>query len=87
MPPEYFHRHLTFGEADDYLGGMQRRCWHGYNQARMVQGIIGQLFAKDYKVQTFPWEEKAEESKPPTEDEIAELLKEAERWEKRLNAR
>ena len=54
MSPEYFHNALTFGEADDYLGGMNRRCRHGYAQARMVQSIIGQLFAKDYKVTSVP---------------------------------
>ena len=93
MSPEYFHNALTFGEADDYLGGMNRRCRHGYAQARMVQSIIGQLFAKDYKVQEFPWEEeengkrKAENGKAPTEEEMKDLLKEAREWEKRLNER
>ena len=92
MSPEYFHNALTFGEADDYLGGMNRRCRHGYAQARMVQSIIGQLFAKDYKVQEFPWEEengkrKTENGKAPTEEEMEDLLKEAREWEKRLNER
>ena len=94
MSPEYFHNALTFGEADDYLGGMNRRCRHGYAQARMVQSIIGQLFAKDYKVQEFPWEEERTHpsppceggrGKPPTEEEMEDLLKEAREWEKRLN--
>ena len=95
MSPEYFHNALTFGEADDYLGGMNRRCRHGYAQARMVQSIIGQLFAKDYKVQVFPWEEEERtypgppceggRGKPPTEEEMKDLLKEAREWEKRLN--
>ena len=108
MSPEYFHNALTFGEADDYLGGMNRRCRHGYAQARMVQSIIGQLFAKDYKVQVFPWEEEERtppgprthpgppceggrseggRGKPPTEEEMEDLLKEAREWEKRLNGR
>ena len=97
MSPEYFHNALTFGEADDYLGGMNRRCRHGYAQARMVQSIIGQLFAKDYKVQEFPWEEEERthpgppceggRGKPPTEEEMKDLLKEAREWEKRLNGR
>lgn len=93
MSPEYFHNALTFGEADDYLGGMNRRCRHGYAQARMVQSIIGQLFAKNYKVQEFPWEEeerrkeKEERRKAPTEEEMEDLLKEAREWEKRLNER
>ena len=92
MSPEYFHNALTFGEADDYLGGMNRRCRHGYAQARMVQSIIGQLFAKDYKVQEFPWEMthpgppcEGGRGKPPTEEEMEDLLKEAREWEKRLN--
>ena len=97
MSPEYFHNALTFGEADDYLGGMNRRCRHGYAQARMVQSIIGQLFAKDYKVQEFPWEEEERthpgppceggRGKAPTEEEMEDLLKEAREWEKRLNER
>lgn len=86
MSPEYFHSRLTFGEADDYLGGMQRRCYHGYNQARMVESIIGRLFAKNYKVQTFPWEEKQTSTAPPTESEVRDLLREAEAWEKQLNS-
>ena len=98
MSPEYFHERLTYGEADDYLGGLNRRCRHGYAQARMVQSIIGQLFAKDYKVQVFPWEEengkrKTENGKrktengAPTEEEMEEILADARRWEKRLNER
>lgn len=85
MSPEYFHSRLTFGEADDYLGGMQRRYWHGYSQARMVEAIIGQLFAKNYKPQTFPWEKPVADTRPPTEAEVLRLQREAERWEATLN--
>lgn len=93
MSPEYFHNHLTYGEADDYLGGMQRRHYHGYSQARMVAATVGQLFAKNYKAPVFPWEEaekerrKAEGEKPPTEEELAEMLADAKRWEDELNGR
>ena len=89
MSPEYFHERLTYGEADDYLGGMHRRCHHGYSQARMVTSIIGKLFAKNYEVPTFPWEEerKAEDQKPPTEEEVKEIMAEARRWEEELNGR
>lgn len=91
MSPEYFHTRLTYGEADDYLGGMNRRCRHGYTQARMITSLVGHLFAKDYKDQEFPWEEeerrkeKGERRKAPTEEEMKDLLKEAREWEKRLN--
>lgn len=86
MSPEYFHTRLTYGEADDYLGGMHRRCYHGYNQARMITSIIGRLFAKDYKIQTFPWEKEDQvDTAPPTEDELKDILKEASAWEEELN--
>jgi hypothetical protein len=89
MSPEYFHERLTYGEADDYLGGMHRRCHHGYSQARMITTIIGKLFAKGYEVPVFPWEEKrkAEDQRPPTEEEMKEILAEARKWEEELNTK
>lgn len=84
MSPEYFHARLTYGEADDFLGGMQRRYYHGYSQARMVTSIIGGLFAKDYKPETFPWE-RHEAAPPPTEEELAGIMAEAAAWEAELN--
>lgn len=85
MSPEYFHTHLTYGEADDYLGGLNRRYHHGYNQARMIKSIIGGLFAKNYTPETFPWEKAQEIATPPTKDELADILKDAKVWEKHLN--
>lgn len=85
MSPEYFHSRLTFGEADDYLGGMQRRYWHGYSQARMVEAIIGQLFSKNYKPQTFPWEKPVADTRPPSEEELASIMADAAAWEAELN--
>lgn len=87
MSPEYFHERLTYGEADDYLGGMIRRCRHGYIQARMVSSIIGHLFAKNYTAPTFPWEEEEKKNSalPPTDEEVEELQKEARKWEAMLN--
>lgn len=91
MQPLYFHTRLTYREADDYLCGMRRRCRAGYDQARMVSSIIGRLFAKNYTIPTFPWEEDekrtgSSEMKPPTEDEIHQLQAEAKEWEKMMNA-
>lgn len=88
MDPEYFHRVLTFGEADDFLAGLHRRYRHGYCQARMVADVIGQLFAKNYKSPVFGWEEDERRSlgsKPPTEEELREIMEEARKWEEELN--
>ena len=86
MSPEHFFGALTYGEADDYLAGINRRCHHGYNQARMITSIIGKLFAKDYKVETFPWEDdRHDAAPPPTEQEVLDLTAEARAWEAKLN--
>lgn len=86
MSPEYFHTRLTYGEADDYLSGMNRRCRHGYTQARMITSLVGHLFAKNYKDQEFPWE-KASPPPPPSEDEMRNLEQDAAAFEKMLNAK
>lgn len=88
MQPWYFHSRLTFHEADDYLCGMIRRCRAGYDQARMVSATIGRLFAKNYTIPTFPWEQKKESTAatPPTEEEIWQLQADAREWERAMNA-
>lgn len=86
MPPEYFHNRLTFGEADDFLGGLNARYVHGYNQARMVHSIIGHLFAKNYTEPEFPWEkEKKADAHLPTKEELEKLQADAMAWEAQLN--
>lgn len=85
MSPEYFHTRLTYGEADDYLGGMHRRYHAGYDQARMITALVGKLFAKDYKIPTFPWEKKETDFAPPTEEELAQIRREGEEWAAMLN--
>ena len=87
MSPEYFHELLTYGEADDYLGGMHRRYRYGYDQARMITSIIGQLFAQNYTPVRFPWEEQTTNTAPPTEEEMQDILQDAKAWEKRMNAK
>lgn len=84
MSPEYFHERLTFGEADDYLAGLARRYYHGYDQARMITTIIGKLFAKNYQVPSFPWEKK-EPAPAASQEELDEIMQEAHEWEARLN--
>lgn len=91
MSPDYFHTRLTYSEADDYLAGMNRRCRAGYDQARLVASTIGMLFAKNYTVPVFPWEEerrqKETEASVPDEEEMIQLEREALAMERWLNSR
>ena len=65
---------------------MNRRYRASYNAARLIHGCIGGLFAKNYKIPEFPWDD---EGKPKpheyTPDEIAKLRAEAEAWAAKLN--
>lgn len=91
MSSDYFHSRLTYSEADDYLAGMNRRCRAGYDQARLVASTIGMLFAKNYTVPVFPWEEekrqKKTEASVPDEEEMIQLEREALAMERWLNSR
>jgi len=52
----------------------------------MIHGVIGGLFAKDYTLPEFPWDNE-HEPKPHeyTEDEIEDLRRQGEEWAKELN--
>lgn len=91
MSPEYFHTRLTYGEADDFLCGMNRRYRAGYDQSRMVAATIGKLFAKDYRIPTFPWEKERTQTGADgpslTEEDIKEMRRESLALERMLNSR
>ncbi len=64
MSPEYFYDHLTVGEADDYLAGMERRQRPGWGHVRFLADVICKVLTGEDSGVEFPWDEPA-----VTEDE------------------
>lgn len=65
---------------------MNRRYRASYNAARLIHGCIGGLFAKNYKIPEFPWDnEDKGKTHEYTEDEIQKLKAEAEAWAAKMN--
>ena len=85
MSPEYFHRHLTFGEADDYLAGLNRRYRAGWEQARLEADVAARCAGnKDGLQLEFPWD-KHTAAPGVTEDERRQMEAEARALERRKN--
>lgn len=89
MDPRYVKREMTFAEANLVIKGLRRRHRPIYEAARMIHGCIGGLFAKDYELPKFPWDNENErrDEAPPTPDELRQIMIEAEEMERRLNKR
>lgn len=86
MSPTYFHHYLTFYEVQDFIKGLKQRYIPQYECARMIHAIVGSLFAKDYKLPEFPWDSKfSKENTEYTKEEIEEMKRAAESFEKQLN--
>lgn len=86
MSPTYFHTTLTYYEANDFISGYNRRHRHTYEAARLLHGVIGGLFAKNYTPPEFPWDKEERPQAPEyTQDDIDRLRTEATAWADRLN--
>lgn len=55
--------------------------------ARLIHGIVGGLFAKNYHLPEFPWDDEGKQKpKPYTQEDIAQMQAEAQAWADRLNS-
>lgn len=88
IQPEYFYHRLTFNEAGLIIDGISRRYRATMEGARLIHGCIGGLFAKNYKLPIFPWDDEfKDEPKEYSEAEISAMREEALAFEKTLNTK
>ena len=88
VSPEYFHRHMTFCEADDYLAGLHRRYHPGWEMARMQADVAAKCAGnkEGLKEMVFPWESETTKHAPEVSEEERRLMEvEAREWERRMN--
>lgn len=87
VSPEYFHRHMTFCEADDYLAGLHRRYHPGWEMARMQADVAAKCAGnkEGLKEMVFPWESETKHAPEVSEEERRLMEAEAREWERRMN--
>lgn len=89
ISPEYFHERLTFHEARLLQDGIAKRSRPIYETARMLHSIIGTLFAKNYTMPKYPWDNENQKENEYTKEDIEKIQKrlapDARAWEHRLN--
>ena len=87
MSPEYFHRHMTFREADDYLAGLQRRYRQGWEMARMQADIVARCAGnkKGLEKMVFPWETERGHAPEVSDEERRQMEADAREWERKMN--
>lgn len=87
MSPEYFHRHMTFREADDYLAGLQRRYRQGWEMARMQADTVARCAGNEEGLEkmVFPWEKERGHAPEVSDEEIRQMEAEARQFELELN--
>lgn len=84
--PDYFLHKMTVDEADSYLKGQDRRSRQGWEQTRLLCGLICKVLTGDDLGLTFPWDESGE-ADITTPEELARLREMARRAEAAANAK
>lgn len=88
VSPEYFHRHMTFCEADDYLAGLHRRYHPGWEMARMQADVAARCAGNKEGLEkmVFPWENETKHAPEVSDEERRQMEAEAREWERRMNS-
>ena len=87
VSPEYFHLHMTYCEAGDFLAGMQRRYRQGWEQTRLSVDVAARCAGnKDGVDIRFPWDEDTRVADVSNED-IGRMKEEAREWERIMNSK
>lgn len=77
---------MTIAETNSYLSGQDRRARQGWEQTRLLGGLIYKVLTGDDWECPFPWDEKSEEVATSPE-EMARLRAMAREVEKSFNAK
>ena len=66
--PYYFMHRMTIAETNSYLSGQDRRARQGWEQTRLLGGLIYKVLTGDDLECPFPWDEDSEEVTTTPED-------------------
>lgn len=86
VSPEYFHEKMTYGEANDFLRGLQRRYRQSWEQTRLSVDIAARCAGnKDGVPIEFPWDSESSKSKEVSAEELAMMYADARALERKMN--
>lgn len=90
ISPDYFHRRLTFREANLIIRGIGRRHRASWEQARLIADVQAKCAGNKQGIRVeFPWEKEAKalSQRPPSKEELERLQQEMRSFEDRLNGK
>lgn len=79
------HR-MTLAEASSYLAGQDRRARQGWEQTRLLCGMVHKVLTGEDFILEFPWDEQTEDD-VTTPEELERLRALGRQFEDKLNAK
>lgn len=83
--PEYFMNHMGVSEAREYMEGVHLRRREGWEQTRVMCGVLIKVMTGEDADIRLPWDE--DEAETTTEEDLEELRMKAEKMERILNGK
>ena len=75
LSPDYFMHHMTVAEASSFLRGQDRRHRQGWEQSRLLGGLVHKVLTGADWHPAFPWDDEYKEDDEQTDAEDLKALR------------